>query len=401
VVGSLTRCAVVACSLAATAAAALVATAGTGAAHEAAAAEAAVPRPGWRITAVYSGRFVSLQALAAVSARTAWLAGSINQSLTVREWNGQRWRSIAVPRGFTSGPKSHISVSDSLVAASASHDMWTFPEVVPDKKGQPAQYGLHWNGRSWRKSGFPASLRLTSAADFGRTDAWLFGGREKANGFAAGYAAHYNGSTWQAARAPGLVWMLSAPGPDDMWGIGWSNASIRRANKHEIVMHWTGTAWRTVRLPALPSLGSDNASWQPSGIVGLGPHNVWVSEVPVVTPISGFVPSVSTALLHWNGTAWTVAEAPAPGENNGALGYDGHGGFWLTVGQGDGGTAPADLLHYRHGTWTRQLAPAGHGYTDYGVTVLTYIPGTRSLWGVADVLKAGPPTENAILKYGP
>jgi hypothetical protein len=393
--------AAMALTLAAGAAAALVATTGTG-------ARAAAHRPGWRITAVFRGgrqEFdpgVSLQALAAVSSKDAWIAGRLNQSLTVREWNGKRWRSIAVPPGFTFGPSTRTSVSDSVVAASSSRDMWTFPQVVSTKKGPVPQYGLHWNGTSWTKSGFPANVRLTSAADFGPADSWVFGGRQNTNGFAAAYAARYNGSIWKAARAPGLVWLLSAPGPGDMWGLGWDNASIRQTAKRWVVMHWTGAAWHTVRLPALPSLGSKDASWQPSDIVGLGPHNVWVSEVPVVAPISGFVPSVSTALLHWNGSAWTIAEAPAPGENSGVLSYDGDGGFWLTVGQGDLGTAPADLLHYRHGRWTRQLAPAGHGYTDYAVTVLTYIPGTRSLWGVADVLpKAGWPTENAILKYGP
>ena len=392
--------AAVALSLSAAAAAAAVATAGT-------VATAATPRHGWRITAVYTGRSsgldagVSLQALAAVSRTDAWLAGSLNQSLTVREWNGKGWQSIAVPPGFTSGPRTHISAADSLVAASSSSDMWTFPNVV-SAKSEPAQYGLHWNGTSWTKSRFPADVRLTSVADFSPADAWVFGGIQNANGYAAAYAAHYRGRTWQAAKAPGLIWMLSAPGPDDMWGIGWANSTIRRTDQHEIVMHWTGKKWRTVQLPALPSLGSKDATWHPSGIVGLGPRNVWVSEVPVVDPSSGFVPSVSTALLHWDGTRWTVAKARAPGENNGALSYDGHGGFWLTVGQGDGGTAPAHLLHYRNGRWTRQLAPTEHGYTDYGVTVLTYIPGTRSLWGVADVLnfKAGP-TDNAILKYGP
>jgi hypothetical protein len=352
---------------------------------------------GWHVGGVYRGYpgsvdgGLQLQAIAAVSSTTAWVAGNYGRSLTVREWNGKTWRSLAVPPGLSPGAGSEVAVFDSVLAASSARDMWTFPQALNTKGPSAATYGLHWTGASWAKYTFPGDVWPLTAADFGPANAWLFGQTRNQNGQAFAYAARWNGSTWQTVRAPGPLRLLSAPAPDDMWGL---------AGNH--VAQWTGTAWRTVSLPGLPALGA-NARWQPTGIVALGPDNVWVSEVPLVSPSQESHPPVSAALLHWNGTGWTITtDRPPGGENNGSLAYGGASGFWLTVGEGDLMANPAILLNDRNGTWSRQLAPTKPGYTDYSVSLLTRIPGTGSLWAVAefDNLHAGE-TDTAILKYGP
>jgi hypothetical protein len=83
---------------------------------------------------------------------------------------------------------------------------------------------------------------------------------------------------------------------------------------------------------------------------------------------------------------------------------DGHGGVWLSLADISN---PADmksyLLHYLNGRWTRVPVPTTSGYEVVGPVTLSWIPGTRSLWGAAEEVNAKSPKSNPkllILKYG-
>jgi hypothetical protein len=66
--------------------------------------------------------------------------------------------------------------------------------------------------------------------------------------------------------------------------------------------------------------------------------------------------------------------------------------------------AKSYLLHYLNGTWTRTPVPIIPGYEALEPVTLSWIPGTRSLWGSIDEWNPKTPKSPGkvlILKYGP
>jgi hypothetical protein len=124
-----------------------------------------------------------------------------------------------------------------------------------------------------------------------------------------------------------------------------------------------------------------------------------VTETPRINQQNGFAPP-GLILLHWNGTAWrTVARSRKISEASG-LTPDGHGGFWLTSADPANSNA-GYIVDYRHGTFTTQAAPTLPGYVDapFGITA---VPGTGSFWAIGTlVLRKNGTGESALLRYVP
>jgi hypothetical protein len=101
--------------------------------------------------------------------------------------------------------------------------------------------------------------------------------------------------------------------------------------------------------------------------------------------------------MHWNGTSWKkVASTPADVINSVAA--DGAGGLWASgLDINPGGF---DLFyHLVAGHWTQVNPPAG--VWNHAPEFLTWIPGTRSLWGIANGVTKKGVIDTVILKYGP
>jgi hypothetical protein len=102
--------------------------------------------------------------------------------------------------------------------------------------------------------------------------------------------------------------------------------------------------------------------------------------------------------LHWNGTAWHAIALPAAISDVDAMTPDGHGGIWLTAGTGL--DLVQYWYHYDGGHCTRSLVPSPRGYGNM-VFGMAAIPGTTSVWadGEADA-NTGTHTVGVIAKYG-
>ncbi len=76
-------------------------------------------------------------------------------------------------------------------------------------------------------------------------------------------AHHFDGSTWtrvptpdvETAPAKDLMFSVDAVAPDDVWAAGISATAPGNAASKPLLLHWNGSAWSIVSLPALP-LGS-------------------------------------------------------------------------------------------------------------------------------------------------
>ena len=139
-----------------------------------------------------------------------------------------------------------------------------------------------------------------------------------------------------------------------------------------------------------------------AGIIApaLSPASVWATVGVGPTRGPGHM---TTILLHWNGTAWSIVPFPKGVGTGGIYGLasDGHGGAWVgSYAVNKPGVLLEGLVmyHFSGGHWTHVAAPViSRSVTD--VNGMELIPGTRSVLATATVY--GHANGGAILKYGP
>jgi hypothetical protein len=126
---------------------------------------------------------------------------------------------------------------------------------------------------------------------------------------------------------------------------------------------------------------------------------VWADAI--LTSGEGVAPG--SVLLHWNGQAWSQVTVPYPTDQPGSLAQDGHNGIWLSVyGDATENYTPY-LVHDSHGHWSRVAVPTVPGDANTQLSMLSWIPGTRSVWAVGETFPVDNPdgvSQGVILKYG-
>src|SRR5262249_14921497 len=144
---------------------------------------------------------------------------------------------------------------------------------------------------------------------FSATDAWAVGRTTPTfNGLTL--ARHWNGSSWTPAATPSPgtrdnhLLAVSGSAPHDVWAVGWSrNLPYGNRAQQSLVLHWNGSAWSQV-----PSPNVGTAQTVLKDVVALSSTNAWA--VGYTTDFGG---SARAVALHWNGSTWSVAAAPALG----------------------------------------------------------------------------------------
>jgi hypothetical protein len=77
------------------------------------------------------------------------------------------------------------------------------------------------------------------------TDVWAFGSMVSGDT----YALRLNGRHWAKVAMPGIPDAVSSEGKgDDIYAVGPTMSTVGRAQR-DVLMHRTGQAWSTVRLP--------------------------------------------------------------------------------------------------------------------------------------------------------
>jgi len=346
---------------------------------------------GWRIVKVVgvTGGQSQFTDVAASGNANAWAGGLLcgnpcsGQTATVERWNGHSWTSFALPSALSVGP------SGAVVATASATDTWIFAENASSR-----WYGVHVTAGHETQSAFPANVTISSAAVFSPTNAWAFGTSGYSDPPLAPYAAHYDGHGWKQVKLPVQPTGVSALASNDLWIYGTTAATLNKGPAAFAAARWTGSAWHTVKLPNLHL--ASGAFMQPDSILALGQHNVWVDG----TLGKGMGIGNGVELLHWNGAKWaTVTPRYSLSQFDADLTADGNGGFWVS-----GYSSRAQsykgpyLYHYAAGHWSRVLAPTvDGGGAQFGD--LAWIPGTRSVWGGAELLNDGG-SQGVIYKYG-
>jgi hypothetical protein len=328
-----------------------------------------------------------LGALAVVSANDVWAVGSAartggRRSYTMH-WNGVRWTEVPAPNGTLA--INYLTGA----AAVASNDVWAVGYSMNQNQSQATTLTLHWNGTAWSVvpspnptlpgSPFGPSDKLFGVAAASANDVWAVGQTFDFTD-SAPLAMHWNGSSWSVATiaSPGNQAVLngvSALGTGDVWAVG--DQSIV-GSQTSLIEHWNGAAWSVVPSPNVgPFLNSF------LDVAALAANDVWA--VGYQLTLFGINQVFQTAVLHWNGTAWSAVPSPNVNQRNqylfGVAGVAAN-DVWA-VGLYDTGLALRTLVEHWDGQqWTIVPSPNAGTVTDelFGIAAVN----AHDLFAVGD-----------------
>ena len=375
---------------------------------------------GWQVAAAIhpaKNSRVFMSGVSAPATDDVWAVGgtmtSSNQSFPVLEhWNGQTWKSVAMPRSFAGVPFEPYQV-----AASSDADVWVFTSAGKLPWHTSGQWA-HWNGRSWSTGTVPAVrvagdsspvVTITAAAAPGGDDVWVGAtvadGQSKFGLPAVAVLASYNGHAWRTYRFPQTmpdIIGISALSRTDVWadvsgGQGTSGVGAV-VTDNNILLHWNGSSLRQIPAPKV---------LYAAAVTGEPAHAAWVTGQVTVKKSS------EPGAAYWNGKHWTIVPDPAlattqwrPADYTETLTSavsDGNGGLWAVAEPYPPllGSLPgqASIWHYTNGRWTGvHLNRLGY----LNLLQLARAPGTTSIWAAGTTVTTaapGYPQDGSILRY--
>ena len=280
-----------------------------------------------------SGRHTTnfLGAVVALNPKNAWAFGFYEKATTsfrtlVEHWDGVKWSVVPSPNSGA-GENALLGAS-----ATSSTDIWAVG--YRHDPGHRRTLTERWNGAHWS---------IVPSPSVGSGDNFLFGVAARVGGpvwavgsdsvsFGRTLAVRWNGTAWTVGRT-------ANPGGGDRFLQGVAVPSARYAlavgsylkgnQTRALAQRWTGSGWSLV--PAA-SPAADYNSLQ--AVAAAGTANAWAVGIRRATPGSAF----RTLAEHWNGTSWSVASSPSPGNGDdmlfGAAKVPG-GGFWAVGSSGN------------------------------------------------------------------
>jgi hypothetical protein len=258
--------------------------------------------PHWQIAKIYR-HIQQFDAVSAKSARDAWVIGQTNSGppvhFDVERWNGAEWQHIAVPPDLGTVRQNFFTA----IGSSSLGNAWTFPTLFSGTREQT--YALHWDNGRWMTTKLPPGSAIADTAVFSRGNAWAFGAIRVAGKLRA-FDLRWRGRRWRQVSLPAAPFEVNAFAPDDMWAVGTSAATLAKPRDKQVTMamHWNGRAWAALRVP-VPQL--PRAGVLDDYIAATGPRDFWLAYVDFDRNYN----FVSNGMLHWNGTRWRHVKLPA------------------------------------------------------------------------------------------
>ncbi|MBV8608849.1 MAG: hypothetical protein JO034_15490, partial [Singulisphaera sp.] len=233
-----------------------------------------------------------LTSTSAVASNDVWAVGG---SL-VEHFNGTSWN-VVPTAPLPSGDFAQING----VVALAHNDVWAVGTVSPPGGVGSSNTPLieHFDGTTWSIAPSPnlpgGTLRAIAAAS--AHDIWAVG--IQGGFFTHELIEHFDGTTWSAVPGPPVsarshrgLDAVSADAPNDAWAVG-SVGRGQNALGNEL-LHWNGTAWSVATPPNV----------NVAGITALSPTNVWA--------VGSSTSSSVASIAHFDGASWSVVASPAP-----------------------------------------------------------------------------------------
>ncbi len=325
--------------------------------------------PGWRVVAAIGPYNEAVTgSVSADSATDAWSVWTGTAFTAVEHLTGTRWSRVPLPAALTGYARSAVAFG-----GDSATDFWLFNSRSPTRV-------LRFDGAKWTLQPIPGWVLQrpsggagpsVSAAVFAPDNVWVFGLDADA------YAAHYDGRGWAKMRLPAAPDAVSAVSPDDIWTL-----------HGNVAWYWNGRKWTANKIPR--AAGNPPQSFGNLSVTG--PGSAWVWRTILVPGSRG---RSRPAALERHVVA-ARSRAPRPTSST-HVAPDGSGGLWATgVDTNPGGFNL--FYHLTRGRWHEVSPPSG--IWDQQPAYLSWIPGTRSVWGTASGL-TDKGNYGVIIKYGP
>ncbi|MCB0077065.1 MAG: hypothetical protein KDD73_06535 [Anaerolineales bacterium] len=278
----------------------------------------------WGTAPVPNPEAIQLRGVATVSEDEAWAvgvdvaAGGLNSQTVAFHWTNGAWQRVTTPN-----PSGEYVDALYDVAALAPDNVWAVGET--GGTGDSSLI-LNWDGSSWQTVASACNEPLLAIDARSADDIW-----------AVGYdvACHFDGSGWSQFSLPDSprltgVHIVAA---DDVWAVGGvTTCGAKSCSTSPYSARWNGTSWQEA--------GLNNYQQTPrtlTDVYATGPNDIWAVGTY----------SIGTAILHNDGSGWTVVPAPDPGSGGAlaAISDNGAGGLW-SVGSyyGSAAGAPSNTL---------------------------------------------------------
>jgi hypothetical protein len=273
------------------------------------------------------------------SAGNAWAVsqGPAAAYNAILHWNGTRWTKMTYP-GLANGDLlwavTALSASDAWAVGNGT-DHWDgahWSQVaapIPVGSNGPqnlcavdgdsssdvwAACGkliLRWDGTSWTRVAPPSKIDVSAVAAISPSDVWLAGTGGAAGKGAVTRAVHWDGTSWTRVHTPSptvgtnanaRLTSVSAAASDDIWAVGTYDTSAELTRS--LALHWDGTRWTQARIP-LPGQSTSLSS-----VHAVSPTLAWA--VGDYVTHSGGSYATRGLLLQWDGTSWKQVPVPQP-----------------------------------------------------------------------------------------
>jgi hypothetical protein len=215
------------------------------------------------------------------------------------------------------------------------------------------------------------------------TDAWAVGDYlNTTTGIRDTLILHWNGTAWArvATPSPGTRFNVlngvSAVSARNAWAVGFYRNQT--AGALPLILHWNGTAWSQATAPA-----SGMPETELNGVSTVSDREAWAVGF-AATPAAG---RFTTLILRWNGTSWSRMTSPDPSPEDsflqGVSATDG-GGAWAVGSYARGKTLRTLVLKWSSPAWSQVTsaspAPAGRYNLLAGVSAI----GQGHAWAVGN-----------------
>ena len=325
-----------------------------------------------------------IRKVAAVSNQDAWAIGTFyvageggRTGNLILHWDGTRWSIVPHPNGGTDS-----TLLDA--AAVSSNDVWTVGF------GSGVYRGLveRWNGKNWSLvlAADPGTTywHFEGVAAAGQNDVWAVGNTAKPGGT---LIEHWDGKAWTIVSNPsapsrhisGTLDAIAVVSSNDVWAVGEANSGVSFGSTTTLIEHWDGSRWAVVPSPSV--VNNQGVPYDHLlSVAASSPRDVWA--VGIHGDKLGTGGSGDHLLIeHFDGTAWRVVDAPAPGVWNRFYGVSAsHHGVWAVGSEeNESGSRSGGLIeHWTGSAWTVVRVPAAPNADLMGVALLP----SGNVWAV-------------------
>ena len=335
-----------------------------------------------------------LDGMTCVSATDCWAVGfnfygTIVRSL-ILHWDGTTW-------GLTDSPNTAIDRSNYLsdVTCVTDSDCWAVGQSSDTLDRQRQALAMHWDGTSWSinnpspvDTSQAAETDMESIACVSTSDCWTVGFTSiTQDPRLAPWIQHWDGQAWASFPAPAaqynptsdnILYAVFCNSTSDCWAVGTQGT----VPDQTLIDHWDGTSWSAVTSPNT-SPGAENALY---GVTCATSTDCWaVGHADRTTGDQMLV-------LHWDGSAWSIADSPASPNSLLAVTCVSGSDCWA-VGQRYG---PSLFVHWDGTTWSIVDSPNGKSNGVAGISCTS----SSDCWGVGQYSAAGI-QQTLILHYAP